>query len=114
MQAKPTQGGEMSHGSFMADLHPTPVPPRSRDDADPAHRRGKGAYEALSASSIGLELGLSVAIGLFIGYLLDQHFGTAPWLMLLWLGFGLAAGFRGVLRAVRQADRAAEQEGKRP
>ena len=100
----------------MGDLHPNAVrPPRSRDAADPAHRRGKGAFVGLSAASVGLELGLSVAIGLLGGYFLDQHFGTAPWLMLLGLAFGLAAGFRGVLRAVRQADREAarQQEAER-
>lgn len=42
---------------------------------------------------------------------LDGKLGTTPWLMLLWLCFGLAAGFRGVLRAVRRSDRAADLEG---
>ena len=91
----------------MADLHRTPVTPVTRDGADPAHRRGKGAYGALSASSVGLELGIAVALGLAIGYWLDQRLGTAPWMLLLWLVIGFAAGFRGVLRAVRAADRAA-------
>ena len=91
---------------------PASSPPATLTARDPAHRRGKGAYNALSAASVGMELGLSVAIGLLVGWWLDQHFGTAPWLMLLWLVFGLAAGFRGVFRAVRQADRAAEREGK--
>jgi ATP synthase protein I len=100
----------MSQDSSMTDLHPSPVPPRSRDAADPAHRRGKGAFHALSASSLGLELGLAVALGLLVGWYLDQRLGTAPWMMLLWLAFGLAAGFRGVLRAVREADRAADAE----
>jgi F0F1-type ATP synthase assembly protein I len=38
---------------------------------------------------------------------LDGKLGTTPWLMLLWLGLGLVAGFRGVFRAVRRADREA-------
>jgi ATP synthase protein I len=65
-------------------------------------------YSALNASSVGLELGISVLVGLLIGMFLDRELGTTPWLMLLWLGFGFAAGFRGVLRAVRRADREAE------
>jgi ATP synthase protein I len=104
----------MSQDSIVGDLHQNDVTPGTRDAADPAHRRGKGAYNALSASSVGLELGLAVAIGLLIGWWLDQHFGTAPWLMLLWLALGLVAGFRGVLRAVRQADRAARAEHEAP
>jgi ATP synthase protein I len=111
MQARSGHRGEMSQDSIVGDPHRTTVKP-TRDTADPAHRRGKGAYNALSASSVGLELGLAVAIGLLIGWWLDQHFGTAPWLMLLWLALGLGAGFRGVFRAVRQADRAAEAEQK--
>jgi ATP synthase protein I len=104
MQPESSHGGEMSQDSIGPGLHPSPVTARA---IDPAHRRGKGAYTALSASSVGLEMGLSVALGLLVGWWLDQHFGTAPWLMLLWLALGLFAGFRGVIRAVRRADRAA-------
>ncbi|MBL9016700.1 MAG: AtpZ/AtpI family protein [Myxococcales bacterium] len=79
---------------------------------DQAARAGKRAYDALSASSVGLELGLSVVIGLLIGYYLDKSAGTGPWLMFLFLGFGLAAGFRGVLKAVTRAERAAEANAR--
>jgi ATP synthase protein I len=104
MQAVPSHSGEMSQGSGMAKQHPKAVV------LDPAARRTKRAYNALSASSVGLELGISVAIGLGFGYWLDQKAGTEPWLMLLFLAFGLAAGFRGVLRAIKRANRAAEED----
>lgn len=77
---------------------------------DPAARTGKRVYNALSASSVGLELGLSVVIGLLVGYFLDQKLGTQPWMMLLWLVLGTVAGFRGVVRAVKRADIAASDE----
>jgi ATP synthase protein I len=96
----------MSQDSLMRNVHRTDVP-RSRA-ADPAARTGKRAYNALNASSVGLELGLSVAIGLLAGFYMDKWLGTEPWLMLLWLLFGLVAGFRGVVRAVKRADRAAD------
>jgi ATP synthase protein I len=96
----------MSQDSLMRNAHPTNV--RS-PAADPAARTGKRAYNALSSSSVGIELGLSVAIGLLVGYYLDKWLGTEPWLMLLWLTLGLVAGFRGVIRAVKRADRAAEE-----
>jgi ATP synthase protein I len=77
---------------------------------DPASRRAHKAYDGLSASSIGLELGLSVVVGVAGGMWLDGHFGLAPWCMLAGLGFGLAAGFRGLFRAVRRADQAAAEQ----
>lgn len=72
---------------------------------DPAARSAKRAFSALSASSIGLELGISVLIGLLCGKWLDQRFGTSPWLLLLLLVLGLVAGFRNVLRAVKRVER---------
>jgi len=89
----------MSQDSGMTDAH--------RKAVDPAARTGKGMYQGLASSSVGLEMGLSVVIGVLIGLWLDDTFGTTPWLMLLFIGFGLAAGFRGVLRAVAKEDKRA-------
>jgi F0F1-type ATP synthase assembly protein I len=110
MQNVPSERGEMSQDSGASSLHPEVVTSRRRPAIDPAARTGKRAYDALSASSVGIELGLSVIIGLLIGYYLDQKLGTQPWLMLVMLCFGLVAGFRGVLRAVKRAERAAEAD----
>lgn len=101
----------------MPSVHPTNVRGRSITpapvaSADPAARKGKRVYNALSASTVGLELGLSVAIGLLVGYFLDKRLGTEPWMLLLWMVLGLVAGFRGVFRAIARADRAAEAEDK--
>ena len=93
----------------MREVHRKNV--RSRV-ADPAARTAKRAYNALNAASVGLELGVAVALGLLIGYYMDKWLGTQPWLMLLWLLFGLIAGFRGVFRAVARADRAAAADAK--
>ena len=49
-------------------------------------------------SAMGLELGLSVIVGLLIGDFLDGFFGTEPWLLLLFLVLGLIAGYRSVFR----------------
>ena len=72
---------------------------------DPAARASKRMYEGLSASSVGLELGIAVIIALLVGMWLDRRFGTEPALMLIFLGLGLAAGFRNVLRAVARAEK---------
>lgn len=104
MQPVTTDGGDLSQDSNRKPAHRTPV------TVDPAGRRGKQLYSALSASSVGLELGISVVLGLLFGMFLDKTFGTEPWLMLVFLGFGLVAGFRGVLRYVRASDKAAARE----
>ncbi len=60
-------------------------------------------YKAASAASVGLELALGVVVGWAMGHYLDRWLGTDPWLMLLFLCLGIAAGFKGVLRVAKQA-----------
>lgn len=55
----------------------------------------------LRLSTLGIELGLLVMIGLVGGQWLDKTFGTAPWLLLAGMLFGLAAGFRTIYRALK-------------
>ena len=56
-------------------------------------------------SSIGFALVIATVIGLGGGYWLDRWLGTAPWLMLIGLGFGIAAGFVNLFRSVKRAER---------
>ena len=101
MQAVPPNSGEMSQGSGQPPAHPTVV------TIDPAARRARRAYDTVSASAIGLELGVAVLLGMAFGHWLDGKAGTDPWLMILFLCFGFAAGMRGIIRAMNQADREA-------
>jgi F0F1-type ATP synthase assembly protein I len=48
-------------------------------------------------------MGIAVAIGAGLGYLLDAKLSTRPWLMLVCLLFGVAAGFKGMIAAARRA-----------
>lgn len=113
MSVGSTHSGEMSQDSLMTDLHRKPVS-KASSTIDPAARNAKAGFKFLSASSVGLEMGLSVLIGILFGYWLDTKAHTAPWLMLLFLALGLVAGFRGVFRALREADRDAAAERKEP
>ena len=61
-------------------------------------------------SALGLEMALSVVIGLGIGYYLDKWLGTAPWLMILWIGFGFAAGVRSLYRAAVRSGKDIEKD----
>ncbi|HTM22951.1 MAG TPA: AtpZ/AtpI family protein [Kofleriaceae bacterium] len=58
---------------------------------------------SMSPSAVGIELALSVLLGLAIGWWIDGRLGTAPLFTLMFLGFGLAAGFRAVWRAALKA-----------
>ena len=66
----------------------------------------KSAWSALAElSSVGFAMVLATVIGLIGGYYLDQWLGTKPWLLLLGLGFGIAAGFVIFFRSVNRANR---------
>ena len=65
----------------------------------------------LSNASIGIEMGAALVVGMGIGWVLDRTFDTRPWCLVIFTGFGIAAGFRNVLRAARRATR---QEDERP
>ena len=77
--------------------------------AAPYAARSRDYYRSLSASSVGIELAISVLIGLFFGKWLDGRIGTTPWMMILFLCLGFTAGLRSIYRFVRQADRDAER-----
>jgi ATP synthase protein I len=109
MRSVTPQRGDLTQDSVLPPLHRSVMTPADRR-LDPAARHGKRLYDGLSASSVGLELGISVILGLLMGYYLDGYLGTTPWLMFVFLGFGLYAGFRGVMRAVRRAERAGNAE----
>lgn len=56
--------------------------------------------EYLKYSTLGLEMGLSVAVGFGVGSWLDEKLGTTPWMLLFWLFCGLVAAFRPIFRMV--------------
>jgi ATP synthase protein I len=66
-------------------------------------RETRRAYKELAYySSLGLSVALAIFIGLGIGVWLDRKFDTSPWLMLIFLLFGIVAGFRNIARAIRR------------
>jgi ATP synthase protein I len=62
-------------------------------------------HRAARFGAVGIEMGVSTAIGYVLGAWLDGRFGTTPWLMLLCLLLGISAGFRSLYRAARSAQR---------
>jgi ATP synthase protein I len=58
-------------------------------------------------STVGLTLAASIFVGVGIGYLLDHKVfkgKTAPWLTLIFLGFGIAAGFKNLYMLTKRKD----------
>ena len=57
-------------------------------------------------SSAGMSFGLCIVIGLLIGLWLDKSvFGSSPWCTLIFLGFGIAAGYRNLWLIYKRAKR---------
>ncbi|MDR2076408.1 MAG: AtpZ/AtpI family protein [Desulfovibrio sp.] len=54
------------------------------------------------AGTIGLHLISGIAVGLFVGYMLDQWLESSPWLTMIFLGFGIAAGFKNMYADTRR------------
>jgi len=54
------------------------------------------------ALRLGVELVAGVAVGGFIGWALDRFLGTAPFLMVVFLGLGAAAGIMNVVRTAKR------------
>jgi ATP synthase protein I len=64
----------------------------------------QNAWRALGElSAVGIALVLATVIGLAGGYYLDRWLGTSPWLTLIGLLFGIAAGFVNLIRSVKRA-----------
>ncbi|MDR3203478.1 MAG: AtpZ/AtpI family protein [Deltaproteobacteria bacterium] len=76
-----------------------------------------GLIKAMStASSIGLSLVIAIVLGFVTGWWLDSRLGTKPWLTLIGLLMGIAAGFKNVFilteRLEREAKSNDEDDGK--
>jgi ATP synthase protein I len=63
------------------------------DDQQEINRKSGLAYAA------AFSLFAAVAAGLFLGWLLDRWLGTRPWLLVVGLVLGAAAGFFEFIRA---------------
>jgi len=59
----------------------------------------------INYSSLGLEMGLCVAIGIAFGWFLDSRFGTYPYLMVVFMFFGLGAAMKAVFRVWKRAQK---------
>ena len=54
-----------------------------------------------NAFKLGTELVAAVAVGTIIGFILDNWFGTKPWLILIFFFVGVIAGILNVIRSAK-------------
>ncbi len=62
----------------------------------------KGAGALLQLVTIGASLVASTFTGLAIGFYLDRYFHTAPWLTIISLILGIAAGFLNIYNMAKR------------
>ncbi|MBL8697022.1 MAG: AtpZ/AtpI family protein [Alphaproteobacteria bacterium] len=75
-----------------------------RDKVSDAAARNTGQFGL--GFRIAVELLAGVMVGVGMGLLLDRWLGTSPWLLLVFMTLGFAAGITNMLRAVRANDKA--------
>lgn len=73
--------------------------------ADPVRLAGGAMGQGLR---FAVEIVVTTVVGTAIGWQLDRWAGTKPWLMLLFMLLGVAAGFRSLFRAVGAEQRAVD------
>ncbi len=73
----------------------------------------EGFRKIAELSSLALMLPSSIAVGLFFGYLLDKWLGTGPWLLIIFLLLGVAAGFISLLRGLNRLSKD-DEDDERP
>lgn len=82
-----------------------------RDEDERRRSEERAAWRSLAQlSTVGLTLAFAIAIGVGLGWWLDQRFKTNGILVIVGALIGIAAGFRELIRAVMRSAR--EQEEK--
>ena len=61
--------------------------------------------QAARLSTLGIEMAVSIVVGLAIGWYLDKKFDTSPWLTMIFLIFGIVAGYKNLFREIKKIDR---------
>lgn len=78
---------------------------RNADPEPDQQARGAAMGQAMK---IAVELVVGIAVGGFIGKVLDDQFGTRPWLLIVFLMLGFAAGMLNIVRTAKRLQAEAE------
>jgi F0F1-type ATP synthase assembly protein I len=66
----------------------------------PLEQKAREAYRTARYASIGLELGISVVLGMLLGYWIDGKLQSSPWGLFCGLGLGMTAAVRSIARTL--------------
>jgi len=93
---------EPERPSSLDDLNKRLKDARSKHAPDEKPEDEGGSSGGLGLGfRVAIDLVAGVAVGVFVGWLLDRWLGTTPWLMVLFFFLGAGAGFSNVIRAER-------------
>jgi len=86
--------------SFEQRLAAAQAAARTEANGNSSHKSmGAGSQAINFAMRLGVELVAAMVIAVGIGWGLDRLFHTKPWLMVLMVPVGMAAGLRNLMRA---------------
>lgn len=80
--------------------------------SDDLENRTRKVWRGARTASVGLEMGVSVAIGAGIGYWLDKTYGWSPWGVLAGTFFGVAAAAKALWMTVKAVEAQSEREDR--
>ena len=75
---------------------------KNKTDKDKKSEEGNNGSSMGSAFKMSTELVSAVAVGTIIGFILDNWFGTKPWLILIFFFIGVVAGIMNVIRSAKK------------
>jgi ATP synthase protein I len=103
------EDGEADYSEIKARLDRLEEKLGDADERNGAAKKGPSAEESAArgramgiAFRIATDMVAGVAVGGFLGWVLDRWLGTAPILLIVFLLLGIAAGLRNSVRAARQ------------
>jgi F0F1-type ATP synthase assembly protein I len=73
----------------------------------------RGIWRGARHASVGLEMGVAVAIGAFGGWWLDDRYGWTPWGLIIGTLVGVGAGIKALMRVVRDVQRESAEDDRR-
>ena len=75
---------------------------KNKTDKDKNSEKENKGSSMGSAFKMSTELVSAVAVGTIIGFILDNWFGTKPWLILIFFFVGVAAGIMNVVKTAKK------------
>lgn len=77
----------------------------------PPRREAPGLISGAQFAGAGLQFAVTIVVFAFAGIWLDKHLGTSPWLVILGVFVGAAAGFFSIYRQLMHATRHDDDRG---